>query len=78
MAGFTGVIRVIENIGSISECTFGVPGTEIDVYDGVFLDLTDFKWDNDFKPFENIDEINKMFSENDIWKTEFELAEEYT
>jgi hypothetical protein len=69
-------IRVVDNIGEWSVESFGVPGTEFHIVDGRFTDLSNLHWENIFCPYNNIEVINKFFSEDDEWQTVFELVEE--
>ena len=78
MAGFTGKIRVKENIGNDSKETFGEVGTLQNVENGKFDDLEGFTWSKNYDPFNDVDDINEYFSYKDMFQTVFELAEEYT
>lgn len=72
-----GKIRVVENIGSDSEDTFGEPGTVLTVADGTFEDLDGFGWNYpDESGYEDVDQINEYFSEEDEYRTVFELVED--
>ena len=68
-------IRVRENIGERSVKCFGAIGNELEVTDKEIIDLEDFSWHNNNVGFNDIDEVNELFSEDDEWQTVFELVE---
>lgn len=69
-------IRVVENIGELSEAAFGTPETIHEIISGTLTDSEGYSWIEDFR---SLEEIHKFFNEkaiDDCFSTKFELVEE--
>lgn len=71
-----GKIRVVENIGSDSEDTFGLDGSVLTVIGGEFMDIEGFPWNRDHTGFGSIEQVNEYFATADEYQTVFELVED--
>lgn len=70
-------IRVKENIGKDSVEAFGRIGTILEVKNGVFRDIENHTWFNNYKRYKTIEDVNNQFyNEGYVYKTLFELVVE--
>ena len=69
-------IKIKEILNRGGEDCFGKVGNVFKIKDGKFFDLDGYKWSNDGKGFENIEQVNDYFGENKDFGAKFELVEE--